>query len=1440
MKPLKGWKFAAALTAAVAVLSSLVVVTPPALAAEEEASLQMEFAATGQVTRTAGTPFTTLATFSCVSPTGAACADAVITIPWPADPDPSLGASGIDTWTAEAVSNMPGLLGSTVTKDVANRQWIIDLKKPIPADGSVVGIQLSFTAPNLTTPNDFKLPVKPTVTGSNFETVTDSEDVTLTVTATSGATISKKMVGTPIAGANVTWNIAWNDGNPAWDGLLGKIPGTRTIVDVLPPEVDFVSVTPAGTPYNYDAATRTLTFLTTEKPYPASSQNYGVVAKVKDDTPNGAVITNAATLSFKEVGNPNVVTTTSSTQSVVTQEVDGSTIFSKTVNNNLTGYTGGEVGNAVATTASTNKEVEYVLAVNQTSFDSDFEMIDQIPCMTGAVNRVESGAVDADCSDVGFHVSRILVASDPIAGGNGTDTGKTVTLHYTDGTSQTVPVIKGVAIVPKAGTDVNKITYSGSQPAGSANSKLVVYGRVDAALETRTEILSIKNTSYNRIAVAGKPLPAAYSPFAVDAMILRNVVSAAITAAPTKVLNTPNLTSAGIWVSYLTAKPEIADKRHTVVVLPDAAFDVTAGAAISNDWQGTGRKYVDFPAGNDTVKNLAVKRADVPAGVYAYDVYIGFADEQFESCITTPDGEPMPGNDIFVDTTGIIGTVGVPTTVCHQTGYFVVPGSIPDSSTVKTVRGNNDSAWVASPGTSNVSSDGTGAADFKVTWANTGSAALQDVTLYDVLPKVSDTYTVGGSAARGSTFTPTLREVTAPPGWTVAYSVAQNPCRPEVLANSKNPGCDSTWSTTAPSDMAAVTALRFQNSASLAIGTVADFIVSMDAANFEPTQQVAWNTVATRAYVAGATPAPIAPSETPKVGFGLVEGPGIHLEKEVCAADTCADDAAVGTGGWANTAAVPFNADVKWRLTATNVGLVDLTKVKIDDPLVAACDLEVGDLAVNDQVQKICRSTGVQADMKNTATATGNGDDKTATDSSSASVTVGAKAASAVGIVYESCDPSVGDCDPNAVLGEGGWSASTTVPFGAEGLWRATVTNTGETTLTNVRVENADYEECAFTLAELAPGAASSKVCKVEGVDGLLTGTTSVKATPPYGDADLEADSSAEILSLSPNVAIDVQKEVCSTGDDCDPDAASLTGGWVKEAQLEPGAEPFWRVIVTNTSQVKLADVQLTDPMLSGCSTSFAEIEAGASEAVTCKSAAVFASASSVATATGTNPRDPGTETVTAESEAKVTVRDFTSTVSLVKEACVVAADSDCLESGTGWKAHATGEFGSEMWWRITVTNTGDTDLTDVKVTDARFPAGDFTVERLKGGESKAIVFSAGSWKVVDAASADAKNTATVTATGVQGDELTAESSAIGTVTKKADEVSPVKPTTPEKPAKSTKPTKPANQATQAATAEKAPAGLAVTGAASPMLLAFGALGMLLLAAALIARRRRA
>lgn len=162
--------------------------------------------------------------------------------------------------------------------------------------------------------------------------------------------------------------------------------------------------------------------------------------------------------------------------------------------------------------------------------------------------------------------------------------------------------------------------------------------------------------------------------------------------------------------------------------------------------------------------------------------------------------------------------------------------------------------------------------------------------------------------------------------------------------------------------------------------------------------------------------------------------------------------------------------------------------------------------------------------------------------------------------------------------------------------------------------------------------------------------------------------------------------------------------------------------------------------------------------------------------------RSEHTRLVMSTSSAVRVADDYAA--ELVKE--VQRADGTWTDADTV-ESYPTVTAGQSLRFRITIRNAGSGELTDVAVTDERFPAGDFAVEKLARGASKTHEFT------VSTTPSDVGtiiNTATATASG-NGTAVLIDPESAGVVVKKAggnpdpggDPVDPQHPENPGTPA---------------------------------------------------------
>ena len=198
-----------------------------------------------------------------------------------------------------------------------------------------------------------------------------------------------------------------------------------------------------------------------------------------------------------------------------------------------------------------------------------------------------------------------------------------------------------------------------------------------------------------------------------------------------------------------------------------------------------------------------------------------------------------------------------------------------------------------------------------------------------------------------------------------------------------------------------------------------------------------------------------------------------------------------------------------------------------------------------------------------------------------------------------------------------------TILIGQTANFTITVTNDGDSTLTDVHVTDALAPGCARTkadipaLASMAPGATVTYTCSLANVTASFTNVAVATGTPPVGP-DVSASDTAAVTAVAPatHPAITIVKN---------PKSQTITRG---------GTATF-TITVTNTGDVALTDVKVTDALSPNCNRTIGTIAPGAAVTYTCTRPNVTASFNNVAVATG----KAGATTVTAQDTAPVTAR---------------------------------------------------------------------------------------------------------------------------------------------------------------------------------------------------------
>ena len=305
---------------------------------------------------------------------------------------------------------------------------------------------------------------------------------------------------------------------------------------------------------------------------------------------------------------------------------------------------------------------------------------------------------------------------------------------------------------------------------------------------------------------------------------------------------------------------------------------------------------------------------------------------------------------------------------------------------------------------------------------------------------------------------------------------------------------------------------------------------------------------------------------------------------------------------------------VSWTIQVINTGTSTLTDVNVTDAEAPGCARTSADIpglasmppspATGSTVSYTCTRASNTASFTNVAVATGTpevGEDVSAEDSAHVTVI-------------------------NPALSVSKTPDSQTVAFNGTATFTIAVQNTGDATLTDVHVTDALAPGCARTkadipqLASMAPGDELSYSCTVANVTANFTNVAVATGTPEVGP-DVSANDSAAVTVGPPpppvtHPAISIVK---------DPKSQTVT----------VGKTATFKITVTNTGDVALTNVTVTDALSPNCNRTIGTLAPGASTSYTCTRPDVRSSFNNVAVVAGT----AGDKTVTAQDTAPVTAK---------------------------------------------------------------------------------------------------------------------------------------------------------------------------------------------------------
>jgi uncharacterized repeat protein (TIGR01451 family) len=262
------------------------------------------------------------------------------------------------------------------------------------------------------------------------------------------------------------------------------------------------------------------------------------------------------------------------------------------------------------------------------------------------------------------------------------------------------------------------------------------------------------------------------------------------------------------------------------------------------------------------------------------------------------------------------------------------------------------------------------------------------------------------------------------------------------------------------------------------------------------------------------------------------------------------------------------------------------------------------------------------------------------------------------------------------------------------------VTNTGNVTLTGVSVADP-LTGLSETIATLLPSAANAvtfetgyTVTQGDLNAGRVDNTATAKVT--FGQTELNESDDETVEAI--------QTPVLSIAKTADQDSYDAVGDVLT-----------YQIVVTNTGNVALTDIVVSDPQATSTGGSpIATLDPGASATVTASYTVTqpdldAGSFTNTATTTGTFG-----ETELSDSDDETVIADQIPAIQLLKDGVFVDGNNDGFA-----------QVGETVVYTFTVTNTGNVTLTDVTITDDKVTVVGDPLTSLAPGMSNSGTFTA-------------------------------------------------------------------------------------------------------------------
>ncbi|MDY0341319.1 MAG: lamin tail domain-containing protein, partial [Coriobacteriia bacterium] len=378
--------------------------------------------------------------------------------------------------------------------------------------------------------------------------------------------------------------------------------------------------------------------------------------------------------------------------------------------------------------------------------------------------------------------------------------------------------------------------------------------------------------------------------------------------------------------------------------------------------------------------------------------------------------------------------------------------------------------------------------------------------------------------------------------------------------------------------------------------------------------------------------------------------PGLTLEKHTNGVDA---DSPTGP-------VVPVGSTVTWTYEVTNTGNVTLTSIVVTDDQVGSIGT-IASLAVGASQTLTKTGTAVAGQYANIGTATTTYSGQTVSDADPSH--------------YFGAAPSIELVKTGALDlgGNGRADAGDTISY------TFAVTNTGNVPLTNVTVTDPKVTVVGGPLASLGVGATNSTaftgtyvLTQADINAGAFTNTATATG---YHNGTAVSDTDSDTQTLVTQPAIGITKSASP--------ATATVGDTIS-----------YTIVVTNTGNVSLTGVTVTDPKL-GMTVSVGTLGAGASHAVTPSPTYVVKESDL-----------PGPLQNTATAEGYYGAQEVTASASA--SVSLYASPAIGITKSASPKAYSA--VGQQITYTFAVTNTGNVTLTNVKIDDARLGVANLAV----------------------------------------------------------------------------------------------------------------------------------